>query len=84
MNKGEKAHIDKKNSKDLYKKDVETEGIDKNVAGEQTLQTEETKILKGEKGKKDKEILIGKDLKDVKEVQEEFDSLQRKLLNKLM
>lgn len=83
MNKGEKAHIDKKNSKDLYR-DVETEGIDKNVAGEQTLQTEETKILKGEKDKKDKEILIGKDLKDVKEVQEEFDSLQRKLLNKLM
>ena len=83
MDKGEKAHIDKKNSKDLYK-DIETDGINKNIAGEQTVQTEETKILKGEKGKKDKEVLIGKDLKDVKEVEEEFDSLQRKLLNKLM
>ena len=70
---------DKKNNKeDLYKKHTETEGITENVTGEQTIQTSETKILK-ENGK---EILIGNDIEEIEKVEESFDSLKNRILNK--
>lgn len=70
---------DKKNNTDnLYKKNTDTEGITENVAGEQTIQTSKTKILK-ENGK---EILIGKDIEEIEKVKESFDSLKNKILNK--
>ena len=65
-------------------KDVETEGVTKNIAGEQTIQTEETKILKGKDGKKDKEVLIGKKIDKIDEIQESHDTLQKRILEKLM
>jgi hypothetical protein len=70
----------KKDNKNLYDKDVTTEGVTKNVVGEQTIQTRETKVLKDN----EHEVLIGKDIDEVKKVKEEFESLQRKILNKLM
>ncbi|PQJ78094.1 hypothetical protein [Polaribacter porphyrae] len=76
-------NTNKENKEKLYK-NIETDGITENVAGEQTIQTENTKILKGEKGKKDKEILIGKKIEDVEKVEEDFNSVQRKMLNKFM
>lgn len=68
----------KKNTDNLYKKNTDTEGITENVAGEQTIQTSKTKILK-ENGK---EILIGKDIEEIEKVKESFDSLKNKILNK--
>ncbi|APZ47276.1 hypothetical protein BW723_13730 [Polaribacter reichenbachii] len=65
-------------------KDVETEGITENVAGEQTIQTEETKILKGTDGDKDKEVLIGKDIGKIDEIQEGHNTLQKRILAKMM
>lgn len=67
----------------LYK-DVETEGITENIAGEQTIQTEETKILKGTDGDKDKEVLIGKDIDKIDEIQEGHNTLQKRILAKMM
>lgn len=69
-----------KDGKKLYKKDVTTDGVTENVVGEQTIQTEDTKVLKDN----EHEILIGKDIDEIKKVKEEFESLQRKILNKLM
>lgn len=74
---------DKKSTTSIYK-NVKTNGITKNIEGEQTIQTEETKVLKGENGKKDKEVLIGKDIETVNEIKESHESLKKKLLNKLM
>ena len=45
----------------------------------QHINTSETKTLDDS----DREVLIGKDIETVEEVEEEFNSLQRKLLNKL-
>lgn len=73
---------EKKNEK-LYK-NVDTDGVTKNVAGEQTIQTGETKILKSDDKNDGREILIGKKIEDVEKVEENFESLQRKLLNKMM
>lgn len=73
---------EKKNKK-LYK-NVDTDGITKNVAGEQTIQTEETKILKSDDKSDDREVLIGKKIEDVEKVDEKFESLQRRILNKMM
>ncbi|SDR98503.1 hypothetical protein SAMN05216503_1603 [Polaribacter sp. KT25b] len=70
----------KKDDKNLYDKDVITGGVTKNVVGEQTIQTHKTKVLKNN----EHEVLIGEDIEDVKKVKEEFESLQRKILNKLM
>ncbi|WP_405566842.1 hypothetical protein [Polaribacter sp. Asnod6-C07] len=67
----------------LYK-DVETEGVTENIAGEQTIQTQETKILKGTNGDKDKEVLIGKDIDKIDEIKEGHDTLQKRILAKLM
>ena len=45
-----------------------------------TIETEESKVLKGN----DREVLIGKDLDEVDNIKEDFNSKRRKLLNKLM
>jgi hypothetical protein len=71
---------DKTESNEEIYKDTETDGITKNVGGEQTIQTSETKILKGT----DTEVLIGKDIEKVQKLEEDHESLQRKILNKMM
>lgn len=68
---------------ELYK-DIDTDGVTKNVAGEQTIQTEETKILKSDDKSDGREVLIGKKLEEVEKVEEDHESLQRRILNKLM
>jgi hypothetical protein len=73
----------KKENTDLYKKNIKTEGVTENVVGEQTLQTEKTKIIKGENGEKDREVLIGKDIEDMKH-KDNYESLQHKIMEKLM
>lgn len=77
-------NTDRNNDKEKLYKNIETEGITENVAGEQTIQTEETKILKDKNGKKGIEVLIGKDINEVNEVEESHESLQRRILNKMM
>lgn len=69
---------DSKKSEKLYKENVKTDGITENVAGEQTIQTSKTKVLK----ENDKEILIGKDIKEIEKVEENFNTLQSRILNK--
>jgi hypothetical protein len=71
---------DTSNQKNLYKKNTKTEGVTENVAGEQTIQTKETRILKSN----GKEILIGKEIEKVDKIKEGHESLQRRILNKLM
>lgn len=69
----------KNNQEKLYK-DVETDGtVDKRTM-KPTIETEESKVLKGN----DREVLIGKDLDEVDNIKEDFNSKRRKLLNKLM
>lgn len=46
----------------------------------QEIKTSEKRKVEGS----DKEILIGKDIEKVEDVEEEFNSLQRKILNKLI
>jgi hypothetical protein len=70
-----------KDEKSIYKKNAKTQGVTENVVGEQTIQTRETKILEGGNGE---EILIGKDIEDVKKVEATHESLQRRILNKMM
>ncbi|MHB0755329.1 hypothetical protein [Polaribacter sp. M15] len=72
-----------KNEEKLFTNE-KTDGITKNVKGEQTIQTEKTKILNKEKDKNNSEILIGKDIEDVSKVKESSDNLQKKILEKLM
>jgi hypothetical protein len=72
-----------KNEEKLFTNE-KTDGITKNVTGEQTIQTEKTKILNKEKDKNNSEILIGKDIEDVSKVKESSDNLQKKILEKLM
>ncbi|WP_026777611.1 hypothetical protein [Polaribacter sp. Hel_I_88] len=74
---------DENKDKKLYK-NVDTDGVTKNVAGEQTIQTEETKIIKSEDKSDGKEVLIGKKIEEVEKVEEDHESLQRRILNKLM
>jgi len=78
----------KKNKKEdenekLYK-NVDTDGVTKNVAGEQTIQTEETKILKSDDKSDGREVLIGKKIEEIEKVEEDHESLQRRILNKMM
>jgi len=74
---------DENKDKKLYK-NVDTDGVTKNVAGEQTIQTEETKIIKSDDKSDGKEVLIGKKIEEVEKVEEDHESLQRRILNKLM
>lgn len=72
-----------KKDEELYK-NLDTDGVTKNVAGEQTIQTEETKILKSDEKNDGREILIGKTIEEVEKVEEDHESLQRRILNKMM
>lgn len=72
---------EKGNTGELYEKNINTDGVTENVAGEQTIQTSETKILKG---KDKKEVLIGKKIEKVEEVKEGHESLKKRILQKLM
>ena len=76
-------NTDKKQTKKIYQ-NISTEGVTENVTGEQTIKTAETKILKGAKCKKDKEVLIGKEIEKVDEIEEGYNTLQRRILNKMM
>ncbi len=64
--------------------DEKTDGVAKNVSGKQTIQTENTKIVKKEKDKENEEILIGKSIEEVDKMKEGRDNLQKKILEKLM
>jgi hypothetical protein len=69
------------NNKSLIEEQKETKKeIKENVVGEESIKTKETKKI----DKTDSEILKGKSLEKVKAVKESFNSLERKLLDKLM
>ena len=76
-------NTDKNDEESLYK-NIKTDGITENVVGEQTIQTKETKTLKGKNGKKGVEVLIGKTIEKVDEIEEGYDTLQRRIINKMM
>ena len=58
-----------KNEKEKLYKNVNSWGAIKNVAGEQTIQTEETKIPKSDDKSDGKEILMGKKNEEVEKVE---------------
>jgi hypothetical protein len=70
-----------KKDEELYK-NLDTDGVTKNVAGEQTIQTEETKILKSDEKNDGREILIGKTIEEVEKVEEDHESLQTRIITK--
>ncbi|UAM99385.1 hypothetical protein K8354_06110 [Polaribacter litorisediminis] len=68
-------------NKSLNEEQKETKKeIKKNAVGEDSNTTKETKKVDNT----DSEILKGKSLEKVKEVKESFNSLEQKLLNKLL
>jgi hypothetical protein len=67
---------------DLYK-DIKTDDATSHIVGKPDIHTEETKILKSENRNDGKEILIGKDIKEIEKIEADHESLQRKILNKL-
>lgn len=69
----------KTNQEKLYK-NVETDGTTDNRVMKPTISSEESEILK----KNNKEVLIGKNLDEIDKLKEDFNSSERKLLNKLM
>lgn len=69
----------KTNQEKLYK-NVETDGTTDNRVVKPTISSEESEILK----KNNKEVLIGKNLDEIDKLKEDFNSSERKLLNKLM
>lgn len=69
----------KTNQEKLYK-NVETDGTTDNRVVKPTISSEESEVLK----KNNKEVLIGKNLDEIDKLKEDFNSSERKLLNKLM
>lgn len=69
-----------KDEKSINKKSVNKDGVTENVIGAQNIQTREKKMLEFY----GKEILIGKDIDEVKKISESHESLQSRLLNKIM
>ena len=69
----------KTNQEKLYK-NVERDGTTDNRVMKPTISSEESEILK----KNNKEVLIGKNLDEIDKLKEDFNSSERKLLNKLM
>lgn len=69
----------KTNQEKLYK-NVETDGTTDNRVVKPTISSEESEALK----KNNKEVLIGKNLDEIDKLKEDFNSSERKLLNKLM
>ena len=69
-----------KDEKSINKKSVNKDGVTENVIGAQNIETREKKMLEFY----GKEILIGKDIDEVKKISESHESLQSRLLNKIM
>ena len=69
-----------KDEKSINKKKVNKDGVTENVIGAQNIQTREKKMLEFY----GKDILIGKDIDEVKKISESHESLQSRLLNKIM
>lgn len=69
----------KKNQEKLYK-NVETDCTTDNRVMKPAIYSEESEVLK----KNNKEVLIGKNLDEIDKLKEDFNSSERKLLNKLM
>lgn len=69
---------EKQKEKEQQKNEKEDDEGSETAEGTQHINTSKTKNVEG----KDREVLIGKDLDKVKDVKEEFDSLERKLLNR--
>jgi len=69
-----------KDEKSIYKKNANAQGVTENVIGTQTIKTRETRILSAD----GEEVLIGKDIDEVKKVAESHESLQNRILNKMM
>lgn len=63
----------------LYKSE-KTEDATKNTSGKQNIKTSETKTLKGS----DTKALVGEEIDKINEIEEDFNSYKRKMLNKLM
>ena len=69
------------NTKNLYNEHIDAKKeIKDNLTNEESLKTKESKKIDDN----DSEILKGKSLEKVKQVKESFNSLERKLLDKLM
>ncbi len=69
-----------KDEKSIYKKSANTDGVTENVIGTQNIKTREKKLLEFY----GKDVLIGKDIDEVKKISESHESLQSRLLNKMM
>lgn len=69
-----------KDEKSINKKSVNKDGVTENVIGAQNIESREKKMLEFY----GKEILIGKDIDEVKKISESHESLQSRLLNKIM
>lgn len=68
-----------KKEDELYK-DVEIDGTVDERPVKPTIKTEVAEVLKDN----DREILIGKDIEEIEDIEEDFSSKKRKLINKLM
>ena len=66
--------------KSIYKKSANKQEVTENDLGSQNIETREKKMLEFY----GKEILIGKDIDEVKKISESHESLQSRILNKLM
>lgn len=69
-----------KDEKSIYKESTNKDGVTKNVVGTQNMETREKKMLEFY----GKEVLIGKDIDEVKKISESHASLQSRILNKIM
>ena len=69
-----------KDEKSIYKKSAIRDGVTENNIGTQNMQTREKKILEFY----GKEVSTGKDIEEVKKISESHESLQNRLLNKMM
>jgi hypothetical protein len=69
-----------KDEKSIYKKSANTDGVTENVIGTQNIETREKKMLEFY----GKDIAVGKDIDEVKKISESHESLQSRLLNKMM
>jgi len=69
-----------KDEKSINKKSANKDGVTENVIGTQNIESREKKMLEFY----GKDILIGKDIDEVKKISESHESLQSRLLNKIM
>lgn len=69
-----------KDEKSIYKESANRHGITENASDPQNMQTRETKTLESDSD----EVLIGKDIDEIKKISESHESLQSRILNKMM